>query len=58
MSEAHQALVRRFWEHLWHQGNLDAIEACIVPNAVRHVSHTGMRSGRDLEKEGMLCTHR
>ena len=29
-----------------------------LTDPVRHVSHTGMSGGRDLEKEGMLCTHR
>jgi hypothetical protein len=45
-------------EEIWHKDHLDAIEAFLAPNSVRHVSHTGMSDGRALEKEGILCTHR
>jgi hypothetical protein len=38
--------------------NVSGIEACLALTSVRHVSHPGMRGGRALEKEGMLCTHR
>ena len=39
MSEALKAIIRRFTEEIWHKGNLDAIEAFIAPNYVRHTSH-------------------
>jgi hypothetical protein len=55
---AHNVLVRPFLEDLWPKGHLDTIEEFLVPDSVRHVSHTGMRGGRNLEKEGILCTHR
>ena len=58
MSEAHNVLVRPFLQDLWPKGHLDAIEEFLVPNSVRHVSYTGMSGGRNLEKEGILCTHR
>ena len=58
MSAAHNALGHRGVEERWHQGTLNAIEACLALTSVRHVSHTGMRGGRDLEKEGMLCPYR
>jgi hypothetical protein len=58
MSEAHNILARPFLKELWPKGYLDAIEEFLVPNSVRHVSHTGMRGGRNLEQEGILCTHR
>ena len=58
MSEAHNALGRRFLDELWPKGHLDAIEEFLAPNSVRHVIHTGMIDGRALEKEGMLCPHR
>ena len=58
MSEAHKGLVRRFLKESWHKGNLDTIEECLAPNSVRHLSRTGISGGRDLEREGILCTHR
>ena len=58
ISEAHNVLVRPFLEEFWSKGHLDAIEELLVPTSVRHVRHTGMRGGRNLEQEGMLCTHR
>jgi len=39
MSEALKAVVWRFLEEIWHQGNLQVIDEIIAPNYVRHTSH-------------------
>ena len=48
MSEELKAVVRRFMEEIWHKGNLDAIEAFIAPNYIRHTSHY-REGGRDVQ---------
>jgi steroid delta-isomerase-like uncharacterized protein len=47
MSEENKALIHRFLEEIWHQGNLDAIEEFIAPNYIRHTSYT-VSGGRDV----------
>ena len=47
MSEALKAVVWRFLEEIWHQGNLQVIDEIIAPNYVRHTSHY-REGGRDV----------
>lgn len=47
MSEALKAVVWRFVEEVWHQGNLQVIDEVIAPNYVRHTSHY-REGGRDV----------
>ena len=47
MSEALKAVVWRFLEEIWHQGNLQVIDEVIAPNYVRHTSHY-REGGRDV----------
>ena len=52
MSEALKAVVWRFLEEIWHQGNLQVIDEIIASNYVRHTSHY-REGGRDVHgREG------
>jgi steroid delta-isomerase-like uncharacterized protein len=41
--EANKALVRRFWEQVWNQGDLLAIDEMVAPEFVKYVPGRPMR---------------
>jgi steroid delta-isomerase-like uncharacterized protein len=47
-SEALKAVVWRFLDEIWHQGNLQVIDEVIAPNYVRHTSHY-REGGREVQ---------
>jgi steroid delta-isomerase-like uncharacterized protein len=50
MSEENKAVVRRFIEEVWNNGNLDAIDELIAEN---HVDHDPAREGTSGGRQGM-----
>jgi steroid delta-isomerase-like uncharacterized protein len=50
MSEANKAVVRRFIEEVWNDGNLDAIDELISED---HIDHDPGREGTPPGREGM-----
>jgi steroid delta-isomerase-like uncharacterized protein len=50
MSEENKAVVRRFIEEVWNNGNLDAIDELVADN---HVDHDPAREGTPGGRQGM-----
>jgi predicted ester cyclase len=51
MSEEHVAYVHRYFDEVYHKGNLDYIDQGIVPEAVDHTARDGDRSLRETARE-------
>jgi steroid delta-isomerase-like uncharacterized protein len=51
MSEQNKALLRRFFEEVWNEGNLDAIDEIMSPNFTNQTAQPGISPDRDGVKQ-------
>ena len=51
MSEENKAVLRRFYEEVWNEGNLDAIDEIISPNFTTHTPQPGISPDREGVKQ-------
>ena len=54
MSEENKAVLRRFFEEVWNEGNLDAIDEIISPNFTAHNARPGTSPDREGTKQFIL----
>ncbi len=47
MSEANKALIRRFFEEVWNDKNLEAIDELVAADSVDHALPPGLPQGRE-----------
>ena len=47
--EENRAVVRRYFEEIWNQGDLTAIEACMAPDVLAHSEHSEAGEARHVD---------
>jgi len=55
MSEENKAVLRRLYEEVWNEGNLDAIDEIISPNFTAHNAQPGTSPDREGTKQFILA---
>ena len=55
-TEQHKALVRRFIEAAWNEGDLTAVDALLAPTFVDHSAAPGAAADREAFKQGLVRT--
>ncbi len=55
MSEENKAVLRRFYEEVFNEGNLDAINEIISPNFTSHTSPPGISPDREGVKQFVIA---
>lgn len=57
MSEENKAVLRRFYEEVWNEGNLDAIDEIMSPNFTNQTAQPGISPDRDGVKQFLAAYH-
>ncbi len=55
MSEENKAVLRRFFEEVWNEGNLDAIDEIFSPNFTAHTAQPGTPPDREGVKQFVIA---